>query len=179
MKLMTQAGNALNSMFVLTAFGILSTGSICSGPAALAADSSEKDKTLIAKAPAAAAKKVVWPTTIPWQSDYKTTLQYGKMHNKPVLITMTTKGCTECAKLDQQCYNNPAIINFINRNFICMKADGEKGPGTGVKYQYGVEVYPTVLIVDAESGKERGRLTGFYPPNAFPDELKRILARRY
>lgn len=181
MKTMNTFINFLNSaaspLSVLTTFGLVATMAI-TGAMPVHAGSGVADGTLIAKGPQPA-KAAQWPTTIPWQTDYKTTLQYGKAHKKPVLITMTTKGCSECLKLDQQCYANPAIINFINRNFICMKTDGEKKPGSDVKYQYGVQVYPTVLIVDPQTGHERGRLTGFYPPNAFPEELKRILARRY
>ncbi len=167
--------SATQSIQLIAAVCVLLT-SLIATPEAVNAEA--KDGTLVAKAPAAT-KKVAWPTTIPWQNDYKTTLQYGKMQHKPVLINMTTQGCSECLKLEQQCYSNPAIINYINRTFICMKTDGERGPGTNVKSQYGIQVYPTTLIVDATTGKERGRLTGFYPPNAFSDELARILKRAY
>lgn len=162
------------SFYVFAAVGIMATSA---GPLQ-AAYAEVKDGLQIAKAPATA-KKVAWPTTIPWQNDFKTTMQYGKVQHKPILINMTTQGCSECLKLDQQCYSNPAIINYINRTFICMKTDGERGTGVNVKNQYGVQVYPTTIIVDSASGKERGRLTGFYPPNAFSDELSRILKRAY
>lgn len=128
-----------------------------------AKDKVNSDKMLIAK-----------KNGITWYRQFQPALKAAKDSRKWVLVDVYTDWCHWCKKLDSDVYENPKAIEFINKSFVCMKADAEKGDGIGIKDKYGVEGYPCTLILDP-SGKEKGRLPGYFNATQFPRELARIV----
>ena len=52
-----------------------------------------------------------------------------------------------------------AAGDYFNKNFVCVKIDMEKGEGPAIGKQYGVDAYPTFLIINAD-GKLMHKLVG-------------------
>ncbi|MBX9668710.1 MAG: DUF255 domain-containing protein [Candidatus Obscuribacterales bacterium] len=128
------------------------------------------DRILIAKA---VAKPVA---SISWQREFKRTLEIARTGRKWVLIDVYTDTCYWCKRLDAEVYALPQIAGFVNKSFVCMKANAEKGDGVEIAKKYGVEGYPCTLILDP-SGKEKGRIFGYVNAGQFPHELVKILQR--
>lgn len=125
------------------------------------------DKRLIAAAPTAA--------TITWQKSLSKTLQLAKTNKKWILVDVYTDWCHWCKKLDSDVYAQPAMAKFLNKSFICLKANAEdKGDGTAINSKYGVQGYPTTLILEP-SGKEKGRIESYLAAGEFAKEITRIL----
>ncbi len=134
----------------------------------------ESDRVLIAKAAAKSIPKS--SASISWQSEFKKTLGMAKAARKWVLIDVYTDTCYWCKRLDAEVYAQPQIAEFVNKSFVCMKANAEKGDGVGIAKNFAVEGYPCTLILDP-SGKEKGRFFGYVKASQFPHELVRILQR--
>jgi len=115
------------------------------------------------------------PTTITWQTSLSRTLATARTEKKWVLVDVFTDWCHWCKRLDSDVYANAKIAQFINKSFVCLKANAEKpGDGVAIKDKYGIDGYPCTLVLEP-SGKEKGRINGYLSPGEFPLELTRIL----
>lgn len=121
-----------------------------------------------------AAKAGGGATTITWQTNYQKTLNMAKASRKWVLVDVFTDWCHWCKRLDKDVYAHPKIAQFLNKSFVCMKANAERGDGVQIKNQFGIAGYPCTLILEP-SGKEKGRIDGYLPPAQFPLEVTRLL----
>lgn len=113
-------------------------------------------------------------STITWQNSLSKTLQLAKTNRKWILVDVFTDWCHWCKKLDSDVYAQPKVATFLNKSFVCMKANAEKGDGITVKSKYGVDGYPCTLILEP-GGKEKGRIEGYLAPGDFAAEITRIL----
>lgn len=63
-------------------------------------------------------------------------------------------------------FTNTEVVDFFNENFVNLKLDMEKGEGPALAAQYGVDVYPTLLFVDA-TGAVLHRSAGYHAKDEF------------
>ncbi|TRZ82458.1 MAG: DUF255 domain-containing protein [Sediminibacterium sp.] len=51
-------------------------------------------------------------------NDYEKALQLAKQENKPILIDFTGWACVNCRKMEENVWTDPAVMSFIQNNFI-------------------------------------------------------------
>ena len=51
-------------------------------------------------------------------NDYEKALQLSKQQNKPILIDFTGWACVNCRKMEENVWTDPAVMSFIQNNFI-------------------------------------------------------------
>ena len=56
----------------------------------------------------------------------------------------------QAVKLKRNTFPNKDVGAFFNQNFINVAIDMEEGDGPGLAMKYGVNAYPTLIIVDSE-----------------------------
>lgn len=115
-------------------------------------------------------------SNLKWYRNYNEASKAAKESKKWILVDVYTDWCHWCTKLDEDVYSNPKIKAFLNKSFICMKADAEKGDGITIKEKYGVEGYPCTLVL-APNGKLKGQIDGYVPLKDFPGRIVDILQR--
>jgi tetratricopeptide (TPR) repeat protein len=71
-------------------------------------------------------------------------------------------------------FTHLAVGSYVNRGFVALEVDAERGEGPTIVEQYRVQAYPTVLVLDAR-GLERGRVVDFLPPAEFIEALQAIV----
>ncbi len=91
-----------------------------------------------------------------------------KKHPKKVLIDIYTDWCGWCKRLDATTFKDPKIVDYLNKNYYCVKLDGEEREDityrgvtftfvpTGRRgyhqlssgFQKGKHSYPTVTVLD-------------------------------
>jgi len=59
-----------------------------------------------------------------------------------------TEWCLPCKMMDEDVFSDPAVISFMNENFINYKVDAEKENGPLLALVYEVSAYPTLVFVD-------------------------------
>ena len=68
--------------------------------------------------------------------------------NKPLFLDVATSWCGYCKKMKQNVFIDKEVATYFNKYFICIEIDAEHGEGRTIAQKYGVNSYPTLIIVD-------------------------------
>lgn len=104
-----------------------------------------------------------------WTEDYEAAVAQARRENKPLLLDFTgSDWCVWCHRLEAEVFSQPAFKNGAPQKYVLVKLDFPRAkPQTeavrrrnqDLAARYGVEGYPTILLVDAQ-GRVFGR-TGY------------------
>ena len=100
-------------------------------------------------------------------------LDKAKEAGKLVFLDAYTSWCGPCKMMSANVFPMDEVGRVFNPRFVSLKMDMEKGEGPKVAKRYGIEVYPTMLILDAE-GNEIKRIVGARQPQQLIDEVNAI-----
>ncbi|HTI04660.1 MAG TPA: thioredoxin domain-containing protein [Gemmatimonadales bacterium] len=76
--------------------------------------------------------------------------------HKPILLDIGAVWCHWCHVMDGESYEDPAIAEVLNRDFVCIKVDRDERPDVDARYQRAVQ---------ALSGQGGWPLTAFLTPD--------------
>ena len=102
-------------------------------------------------------------------------LSQAKQANKPVMVDFFTTWCGPCKRLDRETWKDPAVVEWLDRSCIALKADAEKE--TALAKRFDITGYPTIVFVAAD-GKEIDRLVGFRDAQEFLRDSQSLLAKK-
>ncbi len=112
-------------------------------------------------------------TKINWYAWGETPFKKAKQLNKPIFLDVGTEWCTACNLMEEKTYTDTAVINFINKNFIPIKADAEAQPDVGARFlEWG---WPALIFLDS-NGNQLKALQGNRQPQVFIPILKEFIA---
>lgn len=106
----------------------------------------------------------------------------------PILVNFSgSDWCGWCIKLDKEVFSQKAFAEYAKSNLVLLLLDfpnskpqspEDKKVNQALAEQYGVQGFPTVLLLDA-TGKQLGR-TGYMPggAEAYVDHLKDLLKKK-
>ena len=83
----------------------------------------------------------------------------AKRDNKPILLDIGAVWCHWCHVMDRESYENPALAEVVNREFIAIKVDRDERPDIDSRYQ---------AAVSAISGQGGWPLTAFLTSDGQP-----------
>lgn len=118
-----------------------------------------------------------------WQTDFAAAQAAAKKDNKAILLDFTgSDWCGWCIKMKKDSLDQKAFQEFAEKKLVLVEVDfpNNKKQTEAVKKQnedlqkrYGVEGYPTFVLVDGE-GKELGRHVGYLKggPAAFVQKIE-------
>ena len=107
---------------------------------------------------------------IKWYS-YDEGMVVGYSEEKRVYINFHADWCTYCKVMEKKTFQNPAVISYLNQNFISIKVDTDKE--NKITYKYGVSALPDNWFL-FKNGDIIGRRKGYIPPDLFIKILKSI-----
>jgi thioredoxin-related protein len=107
---------------------------------------------------------------INWRS-YEEGLAVSKVEKKKVFLHFYANWCVFCGKMAKETFQNPAVISYLNDNFIPVRVDTDRDPGTAA--QYGVTGLPSTWFL-TEMGEAIGTVPGFIPPDQLLSMLKEV-----
>lgn len=76
-------------------------------------------------------------------------LTKSKSEGKLVFIDCYTSWCGPCKYLSKSIFPLPEVGDFYNKHFINLSFDMEKGEGVSIAEKYGIQVYSTLLFLNA------------------------------
>ena len=77
-------------------------------------------------------------------------LDRAEAEGKVVFVDMYADWCLPCKVMDANVYGDKATAEFMNKNFINYKVNGESGEGPDLNIIYNVKGYPTQLFLDSK-----------------------------
>jgi len=80
----------------------------------------------------------------------------ARAEHKPILLDIGAVWCHWCHVMDGESYEDPAIAELLNRDFVCIKVDRDERPDVDTRYQRAVQ---------ALSGQGGWPLTAFLTPD--------------
>ena len=113
---------------------------------------------------------------------FEEAMALAKKQNKKVIVDIYAPWCTWCRKLQREVYTDPAIREYVNKNFVITRLDGENKEDTinfkeysltpsELAIGFGLQGYPTTVFLDAQN-EYITRLPGF----ADVPEFKKVLS---
>jgi thiol:disulfide interchange protein len=72
----------------------------------------------------------------------------AKKAGKLIFIDAYTDWCGPCKRMAATSFKDAKVGELYNKSFVNLKIDMEKGEGPNIARKYGVNAYPTLLIVD-------------------------------
>ena len=72
----------------------------------------------------------------PWGREAFAAAEAG---DKPVLLDVGAVWCHWCHVMDGESYEDPAIAEFLNQHFVCIKVDRDERPDVDARYQRAVQ----------------------------------------
>jgi len=103
-----------------------------------------------------------------WLTDLKQAQDEAKANKKLLLLDFTgSDWCGWCIKLDREVFSKPAFKDYANKNLVLVEVDfprsktqsaTEKKQNYELAERYGIEGYPTIIVLDSE-GKKIGALS--------------------
>jgi len=94
------------------------------------------------------------------ENSFLTALKKAKTEHKYIFVDAYTSWCGPCKQLKNTTFKDSQTADFFNKNFVNLSVDMEKGEGTDLAEKWGVQEYPTLLILD-HNGKVLHRSIGY------------------
>lgn len=104
-------------------------------------------------------------------STFAEALEKASQAGKKIFMDCYTSWCAPCQMMNRTVFTDPEVGEFFNRHFINVKFDMEKGEGIQLSKRYGMQVFPTYLLLDAE-GNELHRVVGGHDPKEFIELIR-------
>ncbi len=128
--------------------------------------------------------------SVEWTQDYEEALAEAKESDRPLLVLFTgSDWCPPCIQIERNVLRSEEFAAFASENVVLMKADFlRRSPqpdeiveqNTALSRQYPVQGFPTVILIEPDSGDVIGANVGYSgaPASAYVEDLKAALARR-
>jgi thioredoxin-related protein len=123
-----------------------------------------------------------------WGTDYAAALKEAAATNRPILADFTgSDWCPWCIRLVKDTFSKPKFQAFAKDNVVLLEVDFPQGKeqsaelkkqNEGLKEKFGVEGFPTVVLIDKE-GNEIARNVGYLQggPEAMIDWVNKSKAK--
>lgn len=112
-------------------------------------------------------------TGLPWAKNYNAALAEAKKSKKIVMLDFTASWCVNCHKLDRTTYVDPKVAQAL-AGVVPVRVDYDKENAIAKKYK--AEALPVIVFTDA-SGKELGRIVGYFEAGPFVAKATPIIAK--
>ena len=108
---------------------------------------------------------------IVWQS-FAEGMARGKSENKKIYLHFYANWCGACRIMENKTFRDPAVIAYINENFIPIKVNTDREQETSRVFR--VRALPDNWFID-EDGNPIGHQPGYIPPKKLTGILKIVM----
>ena len=111
---------------------------------------------------------------IDWAQDYKSASVRAANEKKLLMVDLYADWCGPCRMLDKTTFRNADVEAALSRDFITVKVNIESTKeNRDLATRLDTRAIPHVVFFDSD-GKKLSQLVGYYPPDQFLDELRKV-----
>jgi tetratricopeptide (TPR) repeat protein len=111
---------------------------------------------------------------IEWRGDFDAALEEAKKTRKPLLVDFEAESCRWCARLDENTYRDPVVVE-LSRRFVPVEIDLDAGPDeVAIATRYKVSSLPSIVFI-SPSGHQLLKVDGFQGEGQFPNTMRAAL----
>ena len=103
-------------------------------------------------------------------------LAKAKAQKKLVFMDVYASWCGPCKRMASEIFTQKKVGDYFNATFVNAKFDAEVGEGRTIAARYGVNAYPTFLLLNGD-GKLVGKMVGGSPADEFIRQIKELKAK--
>ncbi len=103
-------------------------------------------------------------------------LAKAKAQKKLVFMDVYASWCGPCKRMAAEVFTQKKVGDYFNATFVNAKFDAEVGEGRTIAARYGVNAYPTFLLLNGD-GKLVGKMVGGSPADEFIRQVKELKAK--
>ena len=103
-------------------------------------------------------------------------LAKAKAQKKLVFMDVYASWCGPCKRMASEVFTQKKVGDYFNATFVNAKFDAEVGEGRTIATRYGVNAYPTFLLLNGD-GKLVGKMVGGSPADEFIRQIKELKAK--
>jgi protein disulfide-isomerase len=106
----------------------------------------------------------------PWLTDLEAAKTRAREENKPILMSFVgSDWCGWCIKFEKEIFSNDAFVTFAKEHLVLLKVDFPRdkklkdaqsaelvAQNKALDKQFGIQGYPTIFLVDADTKKLAG-----------------------
>lgn len=104
-------------------------------------------------------------------------LAEARSRDQLIFVDVYTDWCGPCKRMDKEVFTDERLAGMMNKNFINVKLNAEKGIGISLAKRYNVFSYPTYLFVNGD-GTLIYRANGYTPVHRMMNELSNALSEK-
>ena len=112
---------------------------------------------------------------IKWHA-YKEGLALAKQEGKKIFVHFYADWCAYCKKMENETLKNPAVIDYLNQNFIPVRVNSDKDRDLARNYY--IRGLPSTWFV-SETGEKISSLPGYISAEMLLNALKFIHTASY
>lgn len=116
-------------------------------------------------------KIAVYPGIYFQDFSYEEALLHAREEGRILFIDCYTSWCVPCQYMARTVFKQKDVSDFMNKDFICVKYDMEKGEGPELAKKLGVTSFPTFILVNPD-GTIRHKLVGSVESDGFIEWVK-------
>jgi thioredoxin-related protein len=87
---------------------------------------------------------------VPSDTPYKTALETAKAEGKPLFVMLYADWCPHCNQMKKEVFSDPSVIDFLEKNYICVWKNIEKEEGIALKNKFNTKALPAFLFLDTD-----------------------------
>lgn len=103
-------------------------------------------------------------------------LAKAKAQKKLVFMDVYASWCGPCKRMAAEVFTQKKVGDYFNATFVNAKFDAEVGEGRTIAARFGVNAYPTFLLLNGD-GKLVGKMVGGSPADEFIRQVKELKAK--
>ncbi|BFM44841.1 hypothetical protein CFS9_34820 [Flavobacterium sp. CFS9] len=112
---------------------------------------------------------------VPDDVPYNTALNNAKAQGKPVFLMLYADWCPHCNLMKKEVFSDPAVIDFLKKNYVCVWKNIEKDEGTTLKNKFNTKSLPSFLFIDPANETLLYALKGELKKEFFMTEVNNAL----